>query len=75
MGYRQGDETYSFEGKVEFVTEKSRLVDILIEGKYWLPKKCTIEMEGPDPDGNCWFIVTEWWYNKRHDFKAEDKSK
>lgn len=66
-------ETHSFEAKVEFVSAKSRLVDILLEGRFWLPKKCTIEMTDADPDGNCWFIVNHWWYTKREDFRVKEE--
>lgn len=67
MGYRNGDETYSFEGKVEYVSAKARLVELTLGGKYWLPKSQTVSMGDPDIDGNREFVVTEWWWNNRRE--------
>jgi hypothetical protein len=66
MGYRAGDETYEFEGKVEHVTAKARLVvPTMGPAQVWVPKSQTVSMSEPDADGNCVFTVTKWWYDKQ----------
>lgn len=65
MGYRAGDETYEFEGKVEFVSAKARLVvPTMGPAQVWVPKSQTVSMGEPDGDGNRIFVVTEWWWKK-----------
>jgi len=41
---------------------------------YWLPKKCTVDMNESDGDGNYMFKVTDWWHRKvmLGDFQADD---
>lgn len=67
MGYREGDETYSFEGKIEFSTQKAHLVIPTIGSQVWVPKSQLVSMSDPDGDGNRNFVVTEWWYKKQKD--------
>lgn len=74
MGWRDED-THSFEAKKEFATEKSWLIEMTIPedgwSRYWLPKKCTIDHNESDGDGNFIFIVNDWWWNKKGDFRAD----
>lgn len=67
------EETHEFEGKVLFTSSKSRLVEDTFTGvKYWIPKKCTYDMNESDDQGNFMFVVNDWWYRKRDDFIAKD---
>jgi hypothetical protein len=71
MGYRPGDPTETFEGKVLLKTPKSRIVELTLGGKYFVPDSQVVEMGEPDLDGNREFEVTTWWWDKRHDFEAD----
>lgn len=76
MGHRDDSEpTHEFEGRIHFTTGKSRLVEVTFTGeKYWVPKKCTIDFNESDGDGNFIFVVNDWWWRKKNDFRAEDRS-
>jgi hypothetical protein len=72
--------THEFEGKVRWTGEKQRMVEttLPIYGecyKYWLPKKCTVDMNESDAEGNFMFVVTDWWMRKAQlgDFQVEDR--
>ena len=66
MGYRAGDETYEFEGKIEHTTAKAYLVvPTMGVSQVWLPKSQVVRMDDPDIDGNCTFVVTQWWASKQ----------
>jgi len=65
MGYREGDETVSFEGKIEHATAKAYLVEPTIGEKVWVPKSQCVSMSEPDGEGNRMFTVTEWWFGKQ----------
>ena len=61
MGFRNGDETVVFEGKIEHTTPKAYLINGTLGGEYWVPKSQLVQMGDPDVDGNREFTVTEWW--------------
>jgi len=66
MGYRAGDETYEFEGKIEHTTAKAYLVvPTMGPSQIWLPKSQCVSMGEADIDGNRTFVVTEWWAKKQ----------
>lgn len=68
MGYREGDETVSFEGKIEFTTAKAYLViPTMGPAQVWVPKSQVVSMSDVDGDGNRVFTVTEWWHSKQKD--------
>lgn len=68
MPYRDGDETYDFEGKIEHATGKAYLVvPTMGPAQVWVPKSQVVKMTDPDGDGNIVFTVTEWWYSKQKD--------
>jgi len=68
MGYRAGDETHEFEGKIEFTTAKAYLVvPTMGPAQVWVPKSQTVSMSEPDGEGNRVFTVTEWWWSKQKD--------
>ena len=73
---RREEITHSFEAKILWQSEKSRLVEMTIpeDGhyKFFVPKKCTLDLNESDGDGNWIFIVNDWWWNKRHDFEADE---
>lgn len=63
MGYRYGDPTFTFEGKIEFTSAKAYLVyPTMGLAEVWVPKSQVVEMGDPDADGNRIFEVTEWWW-------------
>jgi hypothetical protein len=68
MGYRQGDETVTFEARmVGPKTAKAWLIEPtekLVE--LWLPKSQTVDWHGPYGDDMDLyeFHVTEWWAKK-----------
>lgn len=65
--------THELEGKVLFVTAKSRLIEDNFTGKkYFIPKKCTIDFNDADDNGNVLFVVSDWWWKKRDEFEAAD---
>lgn len=71
MGYRQGDETVAFEGKIEMKTKATYIVETTLFGKYFVPLSQIATMSDPaDEDGNREFVVAEWWWNKREDYVA-----
>jgi hypothetical protein len=62
MGYREGDSTYTFEGKIEHATIKAYLViPTMGPNQIWVPKSQCKSVSDPDADGNCEFVVAEWW--------------
>jgi hypothetical protein len=73
-------ETHTFEAKVLWKGEKSRLIEmtIPIEGhyKFFLPtsEKVTLNCYESNGDGNWMFEVSDWWWQKIHlkDFQADD---
>lgn len=68
------EETHEFEGKVEFVTAKSRLVEDSFTGvRYWVPKSQTYDMNASDDNGNYMFVVSDWWWKKKGDFVVQDR--
>lgn len=76
MPWRDNEPTHEFEGKIEFVSSKSRLVEDTFTGKrYWLPKKCTVDFNPCDAEGNLLFVVTGWWWKKAQagDFDVEER--
>lgn len=74
-GWRRDEEQHSFEAKILFTTEKSRLVEMTIPengwSRYFVPKKCTLDFNESDGDGNFIFLVNDWWWNKKDDFRAD----
>lgn len=64
MGYRSGDETVEFEGKVQHTTAKAWLVEMTLGGEVWVPKSQCVDKSDPDMDGNSIFVVTGWWAGK-----------
>ena len=73
MAYRRDEETHEIEGRIELTTAKSRLVhDNMSGNKYFIPKSCTLDFNQSDADGNFLFVVSDWWWKKRHDFEATD---
>lgn len=70
------EKTWEIEGKVLYTSAKSRLVEESFTGtKYWIPKKCTLDFNESDGDGNFIFVVNDWWYRKRGDFIAQDRER
>ena len=68
MPYREGDETVSFEGKIEHTTQKAHLViPTMGPEQVWVPKSQLVKMSEPDGDGLRVFTVTQWWANKQKD--------
>jgi hypothetical protein len=68
MPYREGDETVSFEGKIEHTTPKAYLVlPTMGPEQVWVPKSQLVKMSEPDGDGLRVFTVTEWWASKQKD--------
>lgn len=66
MGYRSGDETVEFEGKIEHSTAKAHLViPTMGPAQVWVPKSQIASMSEADEDGLITFKVTEWWYNQQ----------
>jgi len=79
MAYNREEVTYELEGKVKWQSEKSRLVEFTlpVEGGhhlYFLPKspRVTIDMNETDDQGNFMFRVSEWWYKKAEEFRADE---
>ena len=71
MPYRRGDPTETFEAKIEFKSAKSYVVEMTLGGRYFVPFSQIVgDLGEPDMDGNREFEVTQWWWNKRHDFEA-----
>jgi hypothetical protein len=65
---RPDEDTYDFEGKVEFTTAKAYLViPTMGPAQVWVPKSQVVNMTDPDGDGNRVFTVTEWWWKKQKD--------
>jgi hypothetical protein len=65
-----------FEGRIEYVGPKSRLVEMTDSGvRYWLPKSCTFDFNRTNAEEPplYMFNVTDWWWNKRHDFVVQDR--
>lgn len=62
------------EGTIQWVTEKSWLVEFTLGGRYWLPKKCVLNGEPGEPDinGNRVFEINQWWWAKREDFEVKE---
>ena len=68
MPYRDGDETYDFEGKIETATAKAILVvPTMGPAQVWVPKSQIAKQTEPDGEGNIVFTVTAWWYDKQKD--------
>lgn len=67
MGYRPGDPTETFEGKIRWRSAKSYLVEATLGGKWFVPKSQIVEMGEPDIDGNIEFEVTEWWWKRKEE--------
>lgn len=68
MGYRPGDKTVTFEGRIEHKTAKSYLVEMTLGGRYFVPFSQIVEMTDPaDEDGNRIFEVTEWWWDRKEE--------
>lgn len=76
MGRFSDDDTHEMEGKILWQSEKSRLIEftLAIDGhyKYFVPKKCTIDLNESDGEGNWMFLINDWWWKKRSEFKAND---
>lgn len=69
MGYRDGDATFEFEGRIEVQTAKAYLVfPTMGPEQCWVPKSQTVSMSEPDFDGNRTFVVTKWWADKQEGF-------
>lgn len=72
MGYREGDKTFEFEGKIEHTTAKAYLVEPTLGPKQiWVPKSQLRydPPNGPDGEGNFTFEVTEWWLDRNPEMK------
>jgi len=68
MPYREGDETVSFEGRIEVSTAKAHLVfPTMGPEQVWVPKSQLVKMSEPDADGLRVFTVTDWWAKKQKD--------
>lgn len=66
MPYREGDKTYTFEGKIETETAKAYLVIPTIgPDQIWVPKSQVVEMTERDGSGNRDITVTQWWKDKQ----------
>lgn len=75
MSWRN-DNGHEIEGKILHVTAKSRLIEETLTGtKYFIPKKCTIDFNESDGQGNFLFVVNTWWWNKRGEFVAADEKR
>jgi hypothetical protein len=74
MGYRRDDRTETFEGKIEHKAPKSYIVEFTLGGRYFVPISQITNLDdvltNVDEDGNRVFEVTQWWWDKRHDFGA-----
>ena len=67
MAYRPGDETATFEAKIEHSTAKAHLVEFTLGGKYWLPKSQIASVTEADEYGNRVFEVAAWWNEKKEE--------
>lgn len=66
MGYRPGDATVEFEGKIIHSTQKAYLVEPTLSRitEVWLPKSQVVGQTEPDGNGLITFTVTDWWYKR-----------
>ena len=79
MPYRPGDATETFEVRIQKKTAKSYLVETteaindMEDGqKYFVPLSQIItDPIEPDDEGRVMLEVTEWWWKKRDEFKAD----
>jgi hypothetical protein len=70
MPYREGDETFTFEGKIEHTTPKAHLViPTMGPAQVWVPKSQLVRMTEADVDGNREFTVTDWWKRQQKDLE------
>jgi hypothetical protein len=74
MAWNKGNEQkHEFEGRIEHVTEKSRLVEDTESGvRYWLPKSQTYDFNKTGEDTYL-FAVYDWWWKKKGDFVVQDR--
>jgi hypothetical protein len=79
MAYSREVITHELEGKIKWQSDKSRLIEFTlpVEGGhhlYFLPKsdKVTISMEPTDTEGNFMFQVSDWWFKKAEEFRADE---
>lgn len=79
MPYRPGDATETFEVRILKKTAKAYLVEAteaindMDDGqKYFVPlSQVVTDPIEPDEEGRVNLEVTEWWFKKRNDFKAD----
>jgi hypothetical protein len=67
------DDGQHVEGKVKWVSAKARLVETTLYGDFWVPRgpRVTYSMTDADPDGNCQFEISNWWWTKMEDFRVQ----
>lgn len=62
------NETHEIEGKIQHRTAKSYIIETTLPYggyyRFFLPKKCCLDYNPTDGDGNMMFLVNNWWYNK-----------
>ncbi len=68
---RQGDPTVVFEGKIQFRSQKSYLVEGTLGGRWFVPFSQILGgadgIGEPDIDGNRVFEVYEWWWERKNE--------
>lgn len=72
------ENTHELEGRIEFTSAKSRLVEDVFTGKrYWIPKSCTYDFNESSADGLFLFVVSDWWWQKamKGEFDVEDRER
>lgn len=66
-GYKDEEEDFQFEGRVEHSTGKAILVDPTVGTQVWVPRSQITSQESVSDDGVFVFRVTAWWYHKNED--------
>lgn len=70
---RRMEETHEMEGRIEYVSAKSRLVEDTESGaRYWVPKTQTYDLNQTSDD-TFLFVVSDWWWKKKDDFIVKDR--
>lgn len=74
------EQTHEFEAKIRWTGANQWMIETTLPlygecYKYWLPKKCTVDHNESDSEGNWMFKVTDWWHRKvmLGDFQVEDR--
>lgn len=80
MPYRPGDQTHQMEVRLvrklpkSYLVETTEAIDDETDSgqKYFVPfSQIATDPIEPDPEGRVLLEITDWWWKKRDDFKAD----